>query len=93
MASTLDGSSSSSSSSSSNSDAYLGFLEQAKQKFWMTTSHLSEEQRNQLWFQAACQPTQPSMAHQVPRSMTFDPSSMMELPVWNQLWSALPSMI
>ncbi|RMZ66589.1 key lime pathogenicity [Pyrenophora seminiperda CCB06] len=28
---------------------------------------------------AACQPTQPSMAHQVPRSMTYGPSSMMEL--------------
>lgn len=85
MASTLN-----SSSSSSSSNTYLGFLEQAKHNFWMTNSHLSEEQRNQLWFQAACQPTQPSMAHQVPRSMTFGPSSMMELPVWIQLWSALP---
>lgn len=63
----------------SSSSNYIDFLEQAKQNFWTSNAHLSEEQRNQLWFQAACQPTQPSTAQQTPRSMPYSPSNMMQL--------------
>ncbi|KAI4915799.1 hypothetical protein J4E90_004245 [Alternaria incomplexa] len=74
MASTL------ASSSSSSSNAYVAFLEQAKHDFCMSNAHLSEEDLNRAWFQAACQPSQPSMAHQVPRSMAFNTSNMTQLP-------------
>jgi hypothetical protein len=82
MASTL--------SNSSSSSTYIDFLEQAKQNFWSSNAHLSEEQRNQLWFQAACQSTQPSMAHQVPRSLPYSPANLTQLPVRKHLWSTLP---
>ncbi|KAF1832926.1 hypothetical protein BDW02DRAFT_570520 [Decorospora gaudefroyi] len=68
------------SNSSSSSSTYRDFLEQAKRNFWTDNAHLSEEERNQLWFQAACQPTQPSIAHQTPRSMPYSPSNMAQLP-------------
>ncbi|KAF1840489.1 uncharacterized protein K460DRAFT_296925 [Cucurbitaria berberidis CBS 394.84] len=61
-----------------SSPTYLQILEQAKQDFWSGHAHLSEEQRQELWLQAAStlpsnafNPTQPSMAHQTPRSMPF----------------------
>jgi hypothetical protein len=74
----------------SSSSTYIDFLGQAKQKFWSSNAHLSEEQRNQLWFQAACQSTQSSMAHQVPRSMPYSPSNLTQLPVRKHLWSTIP---
>jgi hypothetical protein len=83
MASTL-------SNSSSSSNTYVDFLEQAKHDFRMSNAHLSEEELNRAWFQAACQPPQPSMAHQVPRSMAFNTSNMTQLPVWTHFWSARP---
>ncbi|CAN9105599.1 unnamed protein product [Alternaria alternata] len=75
MASTL-----SNSSSSSSSNTYVDFLEQAKRNFCLSNAHLSHEELNRAWFQAACQTSQPSMAHEVPRSMAFNASDMTQLP-------------
>jgi hypothetical protein len=72
-------------------------LEQAKQTFWTSNAHLSEEQRQQLWTQAASLPpsttgfsaSHASMAHQTPRSLPAA-SNMTHLPVWiPRVWSAL----
>jgi hypothetical protein len=65
-------------------------LEQTKQSFWSSHAHLSEEQRHELWVQAAFQPrnvyTAPrtSMAHQTPRSLPST-SNMVHFPVWTTL--------
>ena len=65
---------------------YLRILEQAKQDLWNRNSHLSEQQRQELWLQAASNPgnafinTNPSLARQVPRSMSY---STTQTPVWN----------
>lgn len=62
-------------------------LERAKQDFWNSNAHLSEEQRQQLWSQAASLSSNGfgtshgSMAHQIPRSM-LSTSNMTQLPVW-----------
>jgi hypothetical protein len=84
MASTL------ANSSSSSSNTYVTFLEQAKHDFCMSNAHLSEEELNRAWFQAACQPSQAPMAHQVPRSMAFSTPNMTQLPVWTNFWSPRP---
>ncbi|KAL1795133.1 hypothetical protein ACET3X_006949 [Alternaria dauci] len=76
MAATL----SNSSSSSSSSNSYVDFLEQAKRNFCLSNAHLSHDELNRAWFQAACQTSQPSMAHEVPRSMAFTTSDMAQLP-------------
>jgi hypothetical protein len=71
-------------------------LEQAKQTFWSSNAHLSEEQRQQLWTQAASlspstasfNASHASMA-QTPRSLPAA-SNMTHLPVWMpRFWSAL----
>lgn len=86
MASTL----SNSSSSSSSSNTYVDFLEQAKRNFCLSNAHLSHEELNRAWFQAACQTSQPSMAHEVPRSMAFNASDMTQLPVWTTFGLLVP---
>jgi hypothetical protein len=75
-------------------------LEQAKQSFWSSNAHLSEEQRQQLWTQAASlspsttntnsySSSHASVAHQTPRSLPAA-SIMTHLPVWMPpFWSAL----
>jgi hypothetical protein len=83
MASTL------SNSSSTSSNTYVDFLAQAKQNFCMSNAHLSQEELNHAWFQAACQSSQPSMAHEVPRSMAFNSSNMTQLPVWTTFFGLL----
>jgi hypothetical protein len=85
MASTL-----SNSSSSSSSNTYVDFLEQAKRNFCLSNAHLSHEELNRAWFQAACQTSQPSMAHEVPRSMAFNASDMTQLPVWTTFGLLVP---
>lgn len=89
MASTL---SNSSSSSSSSSNTYVDFLEQAKRNFCLSNAHLSHEELNRAWFQAACQTSQPSMAHEVPRSMAFNASDMTQLPVWTTFGLLVPDL-
>jgi hypothetical protein len=70
-------------------------LEQAKQDFWNSHANLSEEQRQELWIQAASFPpsnafstSNASMAQQTPRSLPST-SNMTYLPVWIPLWSSL----
>jgi hypothetical protein len=75
-------------------------LEQAKQSFWSSNAHLSEEQRQQLWLQAASlspsntntnsySSSHASVAHQTPRSLPAA-SNMTHLPVWMPpFWSTL----
>ncbi|CAN9209591.1 unnamed protein product [Alternaria alternata] len=53
---------------------YVDFLEQAKRNFFMSNAYLSHEELNRAWFQASRQPSQLSMAHEVPRSMAFNAS-------------------
>ncbi|CAO2656973.1 Nn.00g057760.m01.CDS01 [Neocucurbitaria sp. VM-36] len=71
---------------SSSSSGYLHILEQAKQDFWSSNAHLSEEQRQERWLQAAStlprnafSSTQPSMADQTPRSMPYSTSDMTQI--------------
>jgi hypothetical protein len=80
-----------------NTQALFQQLEQAKQAFWSSNAHLSEEQRQQLWTQAASlspsttsfSASHASMAHQTPRSLPAA-SNMTHLPVWTPpFWSAL----
>ena len=63
-------------------------LEQAKENFWISNAHLTEEQRQELWSQAAFQSSNASMAQQTPRTLPST-TNMMHLPVWILLWSAL----
>lgn len=63
-------------------------LEQAKADFWISNAHLTEEQRQELWSQAAFQSSNASMAQQTPRTLPST-TNMMHLPVWILLWSAL----
>jgi hypothetical protein len=58
---------------------YVEFLEQAKHDFARSNTHLSREELNRVWFQAACQPSHPSMAHEVPRSMASNASDTTHL--------------
>lgn len=86
------------SSFTSSSNTYLDILGQAKQQFWNSNVHLTEEQRQQLWLQAASTlpgnaftTTQPSVAQQTPRSMPYSTSDMTQLSVCNEsLVNALP---
>ncbi|KAF2705233.1 hypothetical protein K504DRAFT_97959 [Pleomassaria siparia CBS 279.74] len=60
---------------------YLHMLEQAKQDLWSRNAHLSQQQRQQLWLQAASgnvfdpNHATPSMVSQTPRSMAFNTCS------------------
>ncbi|OAL07530.1 hypothetical protein IQ06DRAFT_289241 [Phaeosphaeriaceae sp. SRC1lsM3a] len=54
-------------------------LEQAKQNFRSSNAHLTEEQCQELWSQAAFQSSNASMAHQTPRSLPS--TDMMHLPM------------
>ena len=83
----------------SSSNAYLDILEQAKQQFWNSNANLTEEQRQQLWLQAASTlpsnasiSTQHAATQQTPRSMPYNTSDMTQLSVWNTpLVNAPPS--
>ena len=61
----------------SNSSAFT-ILEQARQEFWNSNTHLTEEQRHEAMH------AQPSMAHQIPRTMPSSISNLTQLPVWTQ---------
>lgn len=74
----------------SNSSAFT-ILEQARQEFWNSNTHLTEEQRHEAWSAASLYPShafdmhaQPSMAHQIPRTMPSSISNLTQLPVWTQ---------
>lgn len=73
---------------SSSSSAFT-ILEQARQDFWNSNAHLTEEQRHEAWSTASQFPNnafdmhaQPSMAHQIPRTMPNSMSNLTQLPVW-----------
>jgi hypothetical protein len=68
-------------------DTYLRTLEQAQQDLWNRNSHLSQQQREELWLSAASIPSNALdiNASQVPRSMTYSPISLAQTPVWKTL--------
>lgn len=74
----------------SSSSAYA-LLEQARREFWNSNANLTEEQRQEAWLHASASsfpshafdmPAQPSMAHQIPRTMPNSMSNLTQLPVW-----------
>jgi hypothetical protein len=73
----------------SSSNNAFELLEQAKRDFWTSNSHLGEDERRQLWSQATAFnnnhaiDTQPSMVHQIPRTMPYSMSSLTHFPVWD----------
>ena len=77
-----------------SSNSVFQQLEQTRQDFWSSNAHLSEEQRQELWLQAASIPSNAfgtshaSLAHQTPRSMPSS-SNMTHLPVWTHIWFTL----
>ncbi len=87
-------------SSSSSSSAFT-ILEQARQEFWNSNAHLTEEQRQDAWATASLYPNnafntpaQPTMAQHIPRTMpNSSMSNLMQYPVWNMnlLVVALPA--
>lgn len=75
---------------------YLHTLEQAKQEFWSRNSHLSQQQRRELWFQAAASnvfdvSSSSTPASHVPRSMPLNTSYLAQSPVWNTPLVTRPS--
>ena len=66
-------------------DTYLRTIEQAQQDLWNRNSHLSQQQRQELWLSAASVPSNAfdTNASQVPRSMAYSPTSLAQTPVWN----------
>lgn len=81
-----------------NSSSAFGIPEQAKLDFWVSNAHLTEDQRQEAWSNAVLYqnnvfdiPAQPSMAHQIPRTMPNSMSNLTQLPVWTSyLVVALP---
>jgi hypothetical protein len=81
-----------------NSSSAFGIPEQAKLDFWVSNAHLTEDQRQEAWSNAALYQNnvfdisaQPSMAHQIPRTMPNSMSNLTQLPVWTSyLVVALP---
>jgi hypothetical protein len=77
-----------------NSSSY-GIPDQASLEFLVNNPHLSEEQRQAVWSNGSSNafnmPVQPSMLHQVPRTMPNSMSNLTQLPVWiSSLVVALP---
>lgn len=73
----------------SSSNSAFTILEQARLEFWNSNAHLTEEQRHEAWSTASLfpnsafdMPAQPSMAHQIPRTMPNSMSNLTQLPVW-----------
>ena len=81
-----------------NSSSAYAIPEQAKLDFWVNNAHLTEEQRQEAWSTASLYPNnafdipaQPSLAHQIPRTMPNSISNLTQLPVWtSSLVVALP---
>ncbi|KAH6637853.1 key lime pathogenicity protein, partial [Boeremia exigua] len=74
-----------------SSSSAFAILEQARLEFWNSNAHLTEEQRQEAWATASLYPNtafdtpaQPSMAHQIPRTMPNSMTSLSQLPVWTQ---------
>lgn len=66
-----------------------GIPDQANLEFLVNNPHLSEEQRQAIWsngslypINAFDMPVQPSMLHQIPRTMPNSMSNLTQLPVW-----------
>ncbi|UPX11737.1 uncharacterized protein EKO05_0002328 [Ascochyta rabiei] len=74
----------------SSSSAY-SILEQARSDFWNSNAHLTEEQRLEAWSHASAastfpnnafsNPAEPSMAHQIPRTMPIGVLNLTQLPM------------
>jgi len=80
----------------SSSSAFT-ILEHARQEFWNSNAHLTEEQRQEAWSTASLYPSnafdmhaQPSMAHQIPRTMPNSMSNLTQLPVWTSSLVVVP---
>lgn len=72
---------------------YSYALEHVPQDAWNSNALLSDEQQQQISFQGtptssnAYSTPQNSLAYQIPRSIPYDASSLMQLPVWNpEIW-------